>query len=1179
MKLPVLLLAVSSVIFAPAANGVFQGDARAAGEEVPVSGAVFSVTGRVEHLDKTPQAHVVVQAVRLEASGESGGRAGETDGINTSGIAATALTGLDGGYDLGRLPPGEYRVRCHGWGEFIEHPEPVRFPNPEADTRNASLPHREAVARDFRFASFRKGNWKVYSSRDGQGILVDKLYAIEQSPDGFLWMASALGVARFDGAKFEPVTHPHQGPRPGWVRTIKKAPDETMWVGEFQGDLIEYVDGDWRRHPALRALQPGVINAIEFESEDVMWIGTSRGLAFGRKAQTGFGTEWSFEGARFDDRLATNAIHVVLPAPDGAVWVGSSAGLFRCRPLSSASGPAVLEHFTEQDGLAATVVSSLAIDARQRLWIGTWGGVSYGDLDQAEQTGFRFRKLTSEEGLLGGDVRCISPAPDGSCWFGIWGAGVSRFDGKTLVHYRGQDIGEGAGLEPRVVSFFRDEAGWLWMATDFSGFWRFDPDSLTTFDARDGVPSTGGTILARDPNGVLWTGNWHGTSGGLARWQASRAGSFVPRSHPEGNVTGICWDAKGGMWIGVYGAGLYREREGQWEKRGDAHLLMPLFRDRHDAIWAGSVFNGAYRFSRGQTDVFREELPGQYVNAIQEGPDGAVWLAVTGLRRSETGGLMRFEDGRFSMAVSGDTNNRGFTALAFDPDGRIWAGSSSSLFCFDTNGVKQFTAQDGVPQSLTQQMAANADGSILAATWAGLLRFDGTVWSSLDTRDGLRSDTLFSVLPSENSEIWFGGLGGAYRYRPTSTQPAVRLLEIQGDDTVTDFTEPPRLFTGRPITFRFDAIDFKTAPDKRRFRCRIEPGTPAPEELDAGPGSEARRRHWSKPFLGTTFQTVFRRPGVYTFAVQTIDRDLNYSKPVAVTLRVVAPWHANPWLLGPGIGAFFLLGGTSVYFGLRSRAQQRRLRFQEEQSHAALESKHAELLAAHGRLHELDELKSEFVANVSHEFRTPLTAIRAALENMLDGITGAFNPKQARYLARIRANTERLSRLIHDLLDLSKIEAGRICLNPARVVVGELAAEVIESVAALSEEKGVRVVLEVNPALAVQADPDRLHQVLLNLMANALKFTPPGGTIRVSAERQDAQVVVSVADTGEGIPAGQIERVFERFHQAGGAASARSGAGIGLAIAKGLVELHGGRIWVRSSPGAGSIFSFTLPAP
>ncbi|MGH7233555.1 MAG: ATP-binding protein [Nitrospiraceae bacterium] len=238
-----------------------------------------------------------------------------------------------------------------------------------------------------------------------------------------------------------------------------------------------------------------------------------------------------------------------------------------------------------------------------------------------------------------------------------------------------------------------------------------------------------------------------------------------------------------------------------------------------------------------------------------------------------------------------------------------------------------------------------------------------------------------------------------------------------------------------------------------------------------------------------------------------------------------------------------------------------------------------ELVTANEKLQELDRLKSAFVSIVSHELRTPMTSIKGYVENMLDGLTGGLTQKQSYYLSRVKFNIERLTRMINDLLDLSRIEAGRVELVVTVIPVEDLLAEIMESLQPVAQAKGVTLRAEFGgePA-ALQADRDKLHQILTNLVQNAVKFTPKGGEVRLEVQVPAERFVqFCIADTGCGIASHELSKVFERFYRGGTARADQRGAGLGLAITKSLVELHGGRIWVESVLGQGSRFFFIIP--
>jgi two-component system sensor histidine kinase/response regulator len=238
-----------------------------------------------------------------------------------------------------------------------------------------------------------------------------------------------------------------------------------------------------------------------------------------------------------------------------------------------------------------------------------------------------------------------------------------------------------------------------------------------------------------------------------------------------------------------------------------------------------------------------------------------------------------------------------------------------------------------------------------------------------------------------------------------------------------------------------------------------------------------------------------------------------------------------------------------------------------------------ELQSANEKLRELDRLKSSFVSMVSHELRTPMTSIKGYVDNLLDGVAGTLNEKPVYYLKRVKHNVERLTRMINDLLDLSRIEAGAVQLQLSSVSIPEILNDVVEGFQTIAMEKALSVKASATENLPqIQGDRDKLYQVLNNLIQNAVKFTPKGGTILAEAKRgEPGYLQICISDTGCGIAPEELPKIFEKFYRGESVAVESRGAGLGLAITKNLVELHHGRIWAESTLGEGSRFFFTLP--
>jgi signal transduction histidine kinase len=268
----------------------------------------------------------------------------------------------------------------------------------------------------------------------------------------------------------------------------------------------------------------------------------------------------------------------------------------------------------------------------------------------------------------------------------------------------------------------------------------------------------------------------------------------------------------------------------------------------------------------------------------------------------------------------------------------------------------------------------------------------------------------------------------------------------------------------------------------------------------------------------------------------------------------------------------------------RKRAEEELKRHREhleelvEERTKHLEEKSQELSELNVLLQEASHHKSEFLSNVSHELRTPLTSIIGYTKLILDGVEGEIKEEQRKDLAIVYSSSQHLLQLMNDLLDISKLEAGRVELCWQEFSVSDLLAEAVPPIQRLAEEKGLTLAYDVGAGHnELYADKDKVRQVLLNILWNAVKFTDEGG-IDLKVSESDTDFTFSVTDTGIGIREDDLERIFDSFQQVGPAQIAGyEGTGLGLAISKQFVEMHGGLIWANSELGKGSTFTFTIP--
>lgn len=273
------------------------------------------------------------------------------------------------------------------------------------------------------------------------------------------------------------------------------------------------------------------------------------------------------------------------------------------------------------------------------------------------------------------------------------------------------------------------------------------------------------------------------------------------------------------------------------------------------------------------------------------------------------------------------------------------------------------------------------------------------------------------------------------------------------------------------------------------------------------------------------------------------------------------------------------LTGVFNTMALTLQAREHELRELTHTLEDRIETRTQELVAANAKLQELDQRKSFFVSTASHELRTPLTSMKVYLANVRDGIDGAVTDDQRRSLARVEANLSRLQGLIDELLDLSTIEMGQTSLRLEPVALGNVIAEAVEDLHPLASERRVRIVISLpsSDLPTAYADPNKLHQIILNLLHNAIKFSPPHSAVDIEiTSLRNREIQISVRDVGPGLAPEEIEKVFQPFYRAAATPKQAKGAGLGLTIAKLLVELHHSRLQVKTTPGEGSCFYFAL---
>lgn len=546
----------------------------------------------------------------------------------------------------------------------------------------------------------------VWTSDDG--LPSNRVRAIAQTADGYLWLGTQDGFARFDGVRF----------------TVY----DRAALPELGADFVT-------------ALSPG--------DDGALWVGTSGGglghLQRDRLATLGRGSG-----------LASDRVLAVHPGRGGVLWVGTYDGLNRIAPDGS------IATFTTADGLASNIVTDLAQDAGGALWIATVAGLS-------RFNNGTFKVFTREDGLPSDDLRSLHIARDGTLWVGTADAGVARRHPRMVGNrsdpllFEAVELPGHAGSPVRAI--MQDRDGNVWIASDGDGLFRSNADGVSRYSAAQGLSDDAVIALHEDREGNLWVG----TGSGLDRL---RDGSFTTYAEEEGLssdfVVNVYQDRAGALWIGT-NDGLNRLDQGHitvyTTENGLAdNRIRSLGEDRDGNLWVGAVAGGLSRFRDGRVRevlTTADGLPHDVIMSILEDRHGGLWVGSAG------GGLARYEDGEFTVYTSEDGLAGDFVfALLEDASGMLWIGTDKGLSRLRDGRIVEPPNDDLLAGTSIESLHEGSDGIVWIGTRShGMFRMEDDKSSRLTIQDGLFSDTVHSVLEDERGDLWLSSNKGISRIK------------------------------------------------------------------------------------------------------------------------------------------------------------------------------------------------------------------------------------------------------------------------------------------------------------------------------------------------------------------------------------------------------------------------------
>ncbi|HEU4619701.1 MAG TPA: two-component regulator propeller domain-containing protein [Gammaproteobacteria bacterium] len=1048
------------------------------------------------------------------------------------------------------------------------------------------------------------------------GLPQATVMATLQDSQGFVWLGTEDGLVRYDGHELYRYARSRtdSGSLPGnYIWEIAEDRQSNLWIAINDAGLAKW---DRRtdaftsyRHDAndSGSLASDRVRTVLIDRRGFVWIGTFDAGVDVLDPSTG-----RIEHIRHDPgdpaSLGNDRVSALALDRAGNVLIGTDSGLDRwqsdTRTLTRVGPPAGDPH-SLRDKKVARVIE----DRSGTLWIATFdAGLIHTDRDGRVLETFR-HDAGNASSLASDDVRALLEDRAGRLWVGT-GDALSLLDRSkgTFTNYR-RDANDNASLRDSfVMSLYQDPTGLVWIGTRTGGVSRWNPHSWELGGHRpswlDNQPIT---AFADAPGGDLWIA-W---LSGLVRFDAATGvatsvDTLVGRKNAVGDdpLTSLQLDRRGALWIGTMGGGVkVLTPEGRVEsipvQPGDPQSLsapgiLSMLVTRSGSIWIGTLGGGANVLDPATRTVRQlpfGSAPGAVsapnVTAIAEDSRGNLWLGTEGegldLARADGTVLKVF---RNDPADPSSLPSNTVYALAVDGDGNVWIAT-------DGGGLARVVDPSAAPDAIEFEAVTRADGlssdtlygvvpDDLGRIWlsgnAGLMRLDPATGAvkTYHRADGLQGEefSFGAYFRLRDGRVCFGGPGGFNIFDPAALSengepPRVALtnVEVLGvrAEGKTPFWLRDRIeldYRGSIVSLDFGVLDF-TSPAYNRLAYRMAGLTD--DWIDLG----ADRR--------ITLTNL--DPGDHVLEVRAANSDSAWSTtPLRLTIhRDPAPW-ASP--AAYAIYALALLGLIA------QQIRRHRKKFQEmararERLESEVQLRTRELVESNRQLAEAAQAKSDFLDRMSHELRTPMNGVVGMTELLS---RTALSPTQTHLTKTIRSSAQILLQIVNDLLDLSRVRAGKVTLERLPIDLGRILEECTSLFAGAAEAKGIELVV-CPPAPAERAllgDPLRIRQILMNLVGNAVKFTEQGEVVVKADIDTDgggrAAARLTVADTGIGMDAATTAKIFEPFAQADEATTRRfGGTGLGLAICRELADLMGGGITVESRPQIGSTFRVSLP--
>jgi len=969
--------------------------------------------------------------------------------------------------------------------------------------------------------------FKTFSSDDG--LIQSSVFALYQDGKGYLWLGTTAGVSRYDGHGFTNFGREF-GLNDPVVRTIKEDRKGLIWFGTGSG-LSSFDGTSFKNYGVADGLADPDVRALILDGDGSLWVGTYGGLSVIR-----------------DDRLeslgglgpASRVIALALDRND-RVWFGSTEGL----GVIKDGKPQILSKPAIENG---HIITALHIDGKNRFWLGIGLRDDKTFPHKTFRQGFYLWDPAQSEELVPVipdiAVTHIYEDRDNRIWAATRDDGVFRYSGvgvPPLVYNRESGLPNNS-----INTVFQDSEGSMWFGTYAGGVSHLKNENFFNYPIQNGFQVPSSYSFCQDREGAYWIGT---NGAGVSRLKDGVFTAFTTKDGlAHDKVLSSMIDRDGRLWLGTLNGVSLREN-GTFRNLTDGLSSSKIF-DIHQSqsgdIWMATI-DGISCYSNGAFRKFPQGEPGRGArfNAILEDRDGVLWFAGKG--------ILRYDGQNFEpFNLGADMDDPYINDITQDSEGNVWLAMSGGLVRYGADGRRLFTQKDGLSSESCKTVIEDENGVIWIGTIRGLNRFNGESFDLFTTKDGILSNEFMrgADFKDDQGNIWFGTNKGItiFNYnatiKPNLLPPPIHITGFSIYGTPTEMTPNLELpYNKNYVAFDFSGITF-TAPEELTYYFRLE-------------GLE---EEWTSGRVGMR-QYGNLAPGPYTFRVKAINGDRVESATEATYSFVIIP---PIWQRGWFLVIELLLVVAVIYMIFRAQVRKERLK---AEARSAIEANKA---------------KSAFLAHMSHELRTPLNAILGYSEILEEDFRYNRHPDYVEDIQKVQFSAHHLLSLINNILDISKIDAGKMMIFYENFQPGVIIEMVRNTVMPLVRKNDNEFIVRCSDVGMIRADKAKLRQVLLNLISNASKFTQDGQIILdISKSVEDGKewILFKVIDNGIGMTKEEQDLLFEEFIQASDSISSQfGGTGLGLVISRRFCQIMQGNLSAESEPGKGSVFTVRLPA-